>query len=109
MNLIELATHTQNTLEQMTERVNTLAAEHTEALAAKDAEIAELTARYTEKVAYQADMEAKVTAVLQSGDPAQYEALATEFLTPAQETARLAKLARIEELKAEAAALEAEV
>lgn len=109
MTLIELATHTQNTLEQTTERLNTLAAEHAEVIKAKDAELASIRALYEEKAAYQAAMETKVSAVLQSGDPAQYEALATEFLTPAQEKERQAKIARIAELKAEAAELEKEI
>jgi len=116
MNLIELATHTQNTLEQMTERVTTLATEHVAALADKDAahsatkaELATVRAEFAELAAYKTAMEERVTAVLQSGDPAQYEALATEFLTPAQELARQAKVAQLEALKAEAAALEAEL
>lgn len=116
MNLIELATHTQNTLEQTTERLNTLAAEHAAIVEAKDTEIASAKAQtqaaqtsLAEKIAYQTTMEERVSAVLQSGDPAQYEALGRDFLTPAQEKERLAKLARIEELKAETAALEAEI
>lgn len=109
MNLIEVATFTQDQLEQAQARINTLAAEHVEVIKAKDAELASIRALYEEKAAYQAAMEAKVSAVLQSGDPAQYEALATEFLTPAQEKERLAKVAQLEELKAQAAALEAEL
>jgi hypothetical protein len=49
-----------------------------------------------------------VANVLASGDPLQYEALAKDFLTPAEEKARLEKLARAEALRAEAAQLEAE-
>ena len=73
------------------------------------AELATARAEFAELAAYKAAMEERVTAVLQSGDPAQYEALATEFLTPAQELARQAKVAQLEALKAEAAALEAEL
>lgn len=107
MNLIEIATHTQSQMEQAQARIATLAAEHAEAIAAKDAELATLKGQYTELDAYRTQMEATVSAVLQSGDPAQYEALAADFLTPAQEKERLAKTARIAELKAEAAELEA--
>ena len=117
MNLIEIATHTQSQLEQSIARITTLATEHAEAIAAKDAshaatiaakdsEIATLTQQYGELATYKTQMEATVSAVLKSGDPLQYEALAKDFLTPAQEKERLATLARIEELKAEAAALE---
>lgn len=107
MNLIEIATHTQNTLDQLTERINTLASEHAEAIAAKDAEITTLKTQYAELSAYKTEMEATVSAVLQSGDPAQYEALAIAFLTPAQERERQEKLARLAALRAEADALEA--
>lgn len=107
MSLIELATHTQNTLDQLTERINTLATEHAEAIAAKDTEIATLKTQYETLNAYKTEMEATVSAVLQSGDPAQYEALARAFLTPAQERERQEKLARLAALRAEADALEA--
>ena len=109
MNLIELATFTQSQLEQAQAVVTTLAAEHEAALSAKNAELAVAQTALNEKIAYQAAMEQRVTAVLQSGDPAQYEALARDFLTPAQEKERLAKLARIEALRAEAIALETEL
>jgi hypothetical protein len=109
MNLPELAAFTQTAMEEAQARLNTLAAEHATALDALKSELATVKAAYQEKVAYQAAMESKVGAVLASGDPAQYEALATEFLTPAQELARQAKLAQLEALKAEAAALEAEL
>jgi len=49
----------------------------------------------------QATMTAHVTAVLQSRDPAQYEALAIEFLTPEQDRIRAEKLAQLEALKTE--------
>lgn len=58
---------------------------------------------------YKAEMTAKVSSALQSGDPAQFQALAVEFLTPAQELARLEKIAKIAELEAEAAKLKAEI
>ena len=98
MNLIEIATHTQSQLDQSTARIAELAAE-----------VADCKKSYAELEAYKSAMEAKVSAVLQSGDPAQYEALAQDFLTPLQEKERLAKLARIEQLKAETAALEATI
>jgi hypothetical protein len=109
MNLIEHATHTQNTLDQLTTRINTLAAEHTAALAAKDSELTATKAAFAELSAYKDAMVARVSAVLQSGEPAQYEALARDFLTPAQEKERQAKVAQLEALKAQAAALEAEL
>lgn len=120
MNLIEIATHTQNTLDQLTVRIDSLAAEHTAILAAKEAEyrsaleakdleLNTIKAAFEEKVAYQAAMEQRVAAVIQSGNPAEYEALARDFLTPAEAKARAEKLARIEALKAEAAALESEL
>jgi hypothetical protein len=84
-------------------------AEHAAAIAAKDAEIAQLTSDYAELSAYKTAMEERVSTVLQSNDPAQYVALAEDFLTPAQEKAQQEKLARIAALKAEAAALEAEL
>lgn len=98
MNLIEHATHAENTIAQLTSRIDTLAAELTAAKAAFD-----------EKAAYQAAMESRVSAVLQSGDPLQYEALARDFLTPAEAKARQEKLAQLESLKAQAAALELEL
>ena len=75
MNLIELATHTQTTLEQMTARVNSLAEDHNAAIAIVQGKLDAAQAAYAEKLAYQEAMVTKVTAVLQSGDPAQYEAL----------------------------------
>ena len=59
--------------------------------------------------AFRVGMVAKVSAVLQSGDPEQFAALAVEFLTPEEEKARAEKLAKVEALKAEAAAIEAEL
>jgi len=81
---------------------------HAAALAAKDEEIAQITtardsarAAFEEKSAYQTAMEERVSAVIQSGDPAQYEALARDFMTPAQEKERAEKMAQLEALKAE--------
>jgi len=74
---------------------------HTEALAAKESELASAKAAYAEKAAYQEAMVQKVSAVLASKDPAQYEALAKEFLTPAEQLARAEKLAQIAALQAE--------
>jgi flagellar biosynthesis chaperone FliJ len=96
MNLIETATEYQSRLDQATARIGEIAAE-----------LAETKDRLTALQAYQTAMEAKVTTVLQSGEAAQYEALAAEFLTPATEKLRLERLAKIEALKAETAALEA--
>jgi precorrin-4 methylase len=92
-----------------TERINTLAAEHASAIAAKDSELATIRSQFAELSAYKDAMVARVSAVLQSGDPAQYEALARDFLTPAEEKVRQEKLAQLEALKAQAAALEAEL
>jgi len=86
------------------------------ALQAKDAEIAAVNetlaanqASLTDMESYKADMVAKVTTALQSGDPAEFQSLAVEFLAPAQEAARIETLAKIAALKAEAAQLEAEI
>jgi hypothetical protein len=78
-------------------------------LATKESELAQLQADYASLNAFKTAMEQQVSAVLQSGDPAQYEALAKDFLTPAEEKARAEKLARVAALKAEAAAIEAEL
>jgi hypothetical protein len=77
-----------------------LAADHAAAIAAKDAELTASQAALAELTAYKEEMIERVSSVLQSGDPAQYEALATEFLTPAQELERQAILAQIAELQA---------
>ena len=96
-NIIEIATQYQERLDQ----ANALIALRAEEIAAYKLEAEKFTA-------YKSAMEAKVGVVLQSGDPAQYEALAKEFLTPAQELARQARLARIAQVEAEAAALKAQ-
>lgn len=101
------AAELENQRNSATARIDSLAAEHAEAIAAKDVKIATLKTQYDTLFTYKTEMESKVSAVLQSGDPAQYETLAADFLTPAQEKERLAKIARIKELKAEAAELEA--
>jgi hypothetical protein len=82
---------------------------HKEAIEAKDAELDAAKEALTGMETYKGEMIAKVSAALQSGDPTKFQALAVEFLTPAQEAARLEKIARIAELKAEAAKLEAEI
>jgi len=46
-------------------------------------------------------MPARVAEALQARDPAQYEALAIEFLTPEQDRIRAEKLAQLEALKTE--------
>jgi precorrin-6B methylase 1 len=60
----------------------------------KDGEISALLALKT-------DMAQKVSTTLQSGDPAQFQALAMEFLTPEQDRIRAEKLAQFEALKTE--------
>lgn len=69
--------------------------------AALKKEAADSTAALAEKLAYQNEMVGKVTSALQSGDPAEFEKLAIEFLTPAQEKARAEKLTQLAALKAE--------
>jgi flagellar biosynthesis chaperone FliJ len=98
MNLLDHAQHAVSTIEQLTTRIDELAAELTT-----------VRQQFAELSAYKDAMETQVSTVLQSGDPAQYEALARDFLTPAEEKARQEKIARVEALKAEAAALEAEL
>ena len=98
MTIIESATQAQTTIDQLTVRVASLASD-----------LATLTADHTALESYKSAMESRVTAVLSSGDPAQYEALATEFLTPVEEKARLAKVTQLAALQAQAAALEAEL
>ena len=109
MNLLDHAQHAVTTIGQLTDRINTLAAEHASALAAKDSELTTTKAAFAELSAYKDAMVSQVSTVLQSGDPLQYEALARDFLTPAEEKARQEKLAQLEALKAQAAALEAEL
>jgi len=98
MNLLDHAQHAVSTIEQLTARIDELAAELT---ASKQA--------FAELSAYKKAMETQVSTVLQSGDPLQYEALARDFLTPAEEKARQEKIAKLEVLKAQAAALETEL
>lgn len=109
MTLIEHATHVQSQLDQAVARIAEMAAEHAAELAAKNAEISAAKQAYDDLAAFKAAMEQRVSSVLQSGDPAQYEALAREFLTPAQELERQAKLAKLAEIEAEAAALKSEL
>jgi hypothetical protein len=98
MTLIQAAAQAQDTIDQLNLRVASLASE-----------LATLTTEHTALEAYKSAMESRVSAVLSSGDPAQYEALATEFLTPVEEKARLAKVAQLASLQAQSAALEAEL
>jgi len=74
---------------------------HAETIAAKDAEIATLSASLTALETFRDEMVQRVSTALQSGDPAQFEALAIEFLTPAEEKIRAEKLAQLAALKAE--------
>jgi precorrin-4 methylase len=78
-------------------------------LATKDSELATTQAALTALEAFRDSMVEKVTTVLQSGDPEQYAALAVEFLTPEEEKIRAEKMAKIADLKAQAAAIEAEL
>jgi len=98
MTLIQAAAQAQDTIDQLNARVASLASD-----------LATLTAEHTALESYKSTMESRVASVLSSGDPAQYEALAAEFLTPAEEKARLAKVAQLAALQAQAAALEAEL
>ena len=108
-NIANQAAELQKQRDAATVRIDTLVTEHAAAIAAKDAEISAAKQAFAELSAYKTAMEERVSAVLASGDPAEYEALAADFLTPAQEKARQAKLAELEALKAQAAALEAEL
>lgn len=81
-------------------QTETLVADHAAALADKEAELFTAQNALAELIEYKDAMVSRVSAVLQSGDPAQYEALAQEFLTPAQELERQAILAQIAELQA---------
>ena len=93
------------TTEELTTRFEQAVAE-TEA---KAAQLAALQAEFDALATLKTTMEQRVSSVLQSGDPAEYEALAREFITPAEEKARQEKLARIATLRAQADALEAEL
>jgi len=109
MTLIEIATVTQERLDQANALI-ALRAEELEAIKANHAaEIKAYKAQVSEFNAYKADMEKRVADALQSDDPEQYKALAVDFLTPAQERERLEKLARIALLEAEAVALKSTV
>lgn len=74
--------------------------DHAAALADKEAELAASQTALTELTAYKDAMVERVSGVLQSKDPAQYEALAKEFLTEPKERERQAILAQIAELQA---------
>jgi len=93
--LIDLATHTQSTVEQLAARVSEIAAEN-----------ATLKAALAEKVAYQSAMETRVAEAVKAADPAKYEEIAKDFLTPAAEKERQGKIARLAQLEAEVLALE---
>lgn len=108
-NIANQAAELQKQRDAATARIDALVKEHADALAAKDVEITEAKQAFAKLSAYKAAMEERVSAVLTSGDPAQYEALAAEFLTPAQELARQAKLTELAEIEAKAAALKAEL
>ena len=72
-----------------------------ELVAAKDAELTASKTALAELTAYKDAMVERVSGVLASKDPVQYEALAKKFLTPAQELERAKKLEQYEALKAE--------
>jgi len=116
MTLSEINEHLKSQLEQAADRIGTIAEEHASALKTKDKEIsiknneiADLQTKVKALEDYKAAMEQQVGAVLASGDPKQYEALAKDFLTPAEEKARLEKQAAIDKLKAQLAAMESEL
>lgn len=96
MTLLQIAEDYTNRFDQATARIAELATELTETKS-------QLTALQE----YKTSMEDQVSTVLASGDPAQFAALAVEFLVPAVEKLRLERIAKIEALKAETAALEA--
>lgn len=73
---------------------------------AMEAEKAVIEKQATDLLAYKDAMVSRVSEVLQSGDPAQFEALAVDFLTPAQDKLRAEKMAQLEALQAEIAALQ---
>lgn len=64
-------------------------------------ELAESQAAFTALDAFRVGMIAKVSSVLQSGDPEKFAALALDFLTPEQEKQRAEKIALIAKLQAE--------
>ena len=76
------------------ETLATIEAEHA-------AELATITAQLAALTELQTTMTARVMTALQSGDPAQYEALGREFVTPEQDRIRAEKLAQLNALKAE--------
>ena len=80
-----------------------------DSLAAKEAELAAAKAAFAEKQAYQDAMVEKVSAVIASKDPAQYEQLAVEFLTPAQELAKAEIAAQIAALQEKLEALTVQI
>ena len=65
------------------------------------ADLAAATAERDALRALKAEMEAKVMAALQSGDPEQFAALGVEFITPEQQKLKAEKLALIAQLQAE--------
>ena len=68
---------------------------------ANDAVIADLNAKIVVLETLKKTMIQKVTDALQSGDPAQFQAIALDFITPEEEKIRAEKLAQLESLKAE--------
>lgn len=83
--------------------------EHASAISANKSELASVKGQFAGLDAYRLSMETKVADVLKTGDIAQYEALANEFLAPTQERERQAKLAKIALLRNEALELEADI
>ena len=70
-------------------------------------QLATVTAERNALDTLRATMTERVSSVLQSGDPAQYEALAAEFLTPAYTKRRAELLAAKQQIDLELAALPA--
>ena len=72
---------------------------------AKDATIAALTDQRNTLETLRVSMTERVASVLKSGDPAQYEALAAEFLTPEVEKKRAYLQAQAAEIAEQLASL----
>lgn len=118
--LIEIATESQNRLDQYAVALSNTAAKaakdladmfasHSAELLAKDAEITTLTDAVTALEAIKAEMVLRVTEALQSGDPVKFQEVAVYFLTPEQEKIKAEKLAQAASLEAQAAAIKAEL
>jgi len=109
MTLIEIATVTQERLDQAQALLEVRAGEIEEIKANHAEEIKSLHAERDAFASYKAMMETRVAEVLVTKDTTKFVELATDFLAPAQEREKQAKLSQIAELEAQAAALKAEL